>query len=87
MIGGMMMCDKIHWCHCGTSKSEKSPHKTGENGCIRRITLPPVYVECDKWEVDGYVITDHSLRQQRGYHQHECGCWTWWCDSTNSIDA
>jgi len=37
------------------------------------------------WEVDGRVITDYTLRAQRGYHQHKCGCWSRWQGSVNSL--
>jgi hypothetical protein len=76
-----------HTCHCGTSK--KSPHNVGEDGCVRFMTKAPRPVSCeeDRWMVDGKNITGFTLRQQRGYHKHPCGCWSRWPGSSNSIEA
>lgn len=80
-----------HDCYCGTATH--TPHKTGEHGCVRAMTEAPIpsgtheTLGCPMWEVAGHRITDFSLRQQRGYHQHHCGCWSWSQDSTNSIEA
>ena len=71
-----------HTCHCGTGKTE--PHKTGTEGCVRFMVEPPVQYT-DGWLVDGQMITDYTLRDQRGYHQHPCGCWSRWPGSTNSL--
>lgn len=76
-------------CHCGTATH--SPHVVGENGCVRFITDAPQPFADDPelnhpmWLVDGQLITDFTLRQQRGYHQHENGQWSRWGGSVNSI--
>jgi len=77
-------CSVPHPCNCGTVPM---PHNVGENGCVRRMTKSPVKTEDGNWIVDDAIITDYTLRYQRGYHQHECGCWSWWNDSVNSLDA
>jgi hypothetical protein len=40
----------------------------------------------DRWLVDGVDITGYTLREQRGYHQHPCGCWSRSPGSSNSVD-
>lgn len=79
-------------CHCGTATH--APHETGTHGCKRFVVEPPKLVGkhpelgCDMWDTgDGQPITDYTLRQQRGYHQHEDGTWTRWAGSENSISA
>jgi len=49
----------------------------------------PRKVSCtdDRWMVDGHNITGFTMREQRGYHQHPCGCWSSSPESTNSIEA
>lgn len=76
-------CD--HQCHCGTATS--TPHNVGENGCLRILTPAPVPRADNRWFVDGSEITDFTLRQQRGYYQHPCGCWSRCPGSENSISA
>jgi len=81
-------CSAFHACHCGTATH--TPHDTGRDGCQRIMAAPPKPAPDNKkygkmWEVDGRVITDHTLRLQRGYHQHECGCWSRWQDDANSL--
>lgn len=80
-----------HACGCGTADR---PHNTGEHGCVRlMIGAPtpapdhPIYGRM--WFVDGdpEPITDFTLRQQRGYWQHQCGCWSRHPGSNNSIEA
>ena len=73
-----------HDCNCGTGKS--TPHKTGTEGCVRYMIEAPIPFEDDYWIVDGRQITDYTLRYQRGYHQHPCGCWSCWPDSSNSLE-
>ena len=86
-----MKCEMDHWCHCGTGKG--SPHKTGEDGCVRVVETAPNQIpekfedEFFSWKINGTPITDYTLRNQRGYSQQPCGCWTSWNDSTNSLDA
>jgi len=49
-------------------------------GEYREWCLPPRKQSCtvDRWVIQGEngSITGHSLRQQRGYSQHECGRWS-----------
>lgn len=78
-------------CHCGTSTVEGA-HPTGEHGCVRRVVPAPMPFRClttreFRWLVNGALITDYTLRHQRGYHQHPDGRWTSHGSSTNSIDA
>lgn len=74
-----------HTCHCGTAK--RTPHEIGTWGCIRSMVEAPTPAGPEKWMVDGVEITDYTLRQQRGYSQHPCGCWSRWPGSSNSINA
>lgn len=39
----------------------------------------------DMWIVEGQVITEYTMRHQRGYSQHHCGCWSRWPGSVNSL--
>lgn len=71
-----------HICHCGTG--EPNPHETGTGGCVRYMTVAPVRVG-ENWLVDGHEVTDFTLHQQRGYHQHPCGCWSCSPGSSNSL--
>ena len=84
----MSICNKKHLCWCGMS--EQTPHEVGKNGCQRFMTTSPEPAGDDPvlgkmWRVDGHVITDYTLRQQRGYSQNDCGCWQRWAGSTNSL--
>lgn len=74
-----------HSCGCGYV----TPHNVGEGGCLREFAIAPVELNNDWWQVEGKgAITGFSLRDQRGYHQHSCGCWSRSKGgSTNSIDA
>lgn len=80
-----------HKCYCGTATH--APHETATCGCVRFITESPVpsgtheTLGCPMWEVGGRRITDFTLRQQRGYWQHPCGCWSTHGASDNSIAA
>ena len=74
-----------HTCTCGTGRH--TPHETGQDGCVRYLTEAPAVRPDDRWQVDGEEITDYTLRKQRGYHQHPCGCWSRWPGSDNSISA
>ena len=78
-------------CHCG---GVSRPHETGSSGCYRFVVDkkydPQPFGKdpdtgFDMWVVEGALITDYTLRHQRGYHQHECGQWTRHHGSTNSI--
>ena len=73
-----------HTCHCGGLSHE---HQTGDRGCFRIMVIPPDKLEGDRWHVGGKIITGYSLREQRGYHQHTCGCWSRHEGSDNSISA
>jgi hypothetical protein len=74
-----------HTCHCGTAK--QSPHQTGTDGCVRFIAESPLPTASGNWIVNGNEITDFTLRRQRGYHQHPCGCWSTHGDSVNSLEC
>ncbi len=76
-----------HTCHCG-GQVASGGHVTGVPGCLRTMTVAPVRVSLsdDTWSVDGHVITGFTLLQQRGYHQHPCGCYSWSGCSSNSLD-
>lgn len=74
-----------HRCSCGTATH--TPHETGTCGCVRHMTEAPEVRPDGRWFVDGHEMTDCTLRQQRGYHQHDCGCWSRWRGSTNSVNA
>jgi hypothetical protein len=78
------MGDQLHQheCHCGTGRL--TPHVTGEDGCVRFMTAAPV-CEGETWHINGSLVTDYTLREQRGYHQHPCGCRSRWLGSINSI--
>lgn len=65
-----------HRCYCGTG--DKTPHEAEKNGCVRRLVDPPDFTE---------GVTEYVYRQQRGYFQHPCGCWSRSPDSVNSLDA
>jgi len=41
--------------------------------------------EADMWLVEGAIITEYTMRHQRGYSQQPCGCWSNWQGSTNSL--
>lgn len=77
-----------HSCHCG---GEPMTHHTGVGRCLRFMTEAPVLAPPttigDRWIVDGHEITDYTLREQRGYYQHPCGCWSRWFGSSNSSTA
>lgn len=86
-------CADNHMCACG---GKGSLHVIGADGCFREMTASPTpagkhaELGCDTWimpDEDG-AITDFTLRQQRGYHRYECGCWSKSsAGSSNSIDA
>lgn len=73
-----------HSCYCGLVEGR---HETGAPGCLRFMTEAPAVRPDDRWFVDGEEITDYTLRQQRGYRQHDCGCWSRQRGSDNSIEA
>lgn len=62
-----------HTCHCG---GLNHAHQTGERGCLRVMTVPPEKQGDSYWRVGGHSITDYTLKEQRGYYQHPCGCWS-----------
>jgi hypothetical protein len=75
-----------HNCYCGGIEVTH-PHNVGIRGCLRIMVIPPEALEDDRWYVDGQVITGYTLREQRGYRQHPCGCWSRHEGSENSISA
>lgn len=92
VIKGGAKCSQKHECQCG---GIDHPHTIGKAGCFRYMTEAPIpagkhpELGCDTWKMpdeDG-AITDFTLRQQRGYHQHECGCWSRSDGSFNSVEG
>lgn len=73
-------------CNCG---GVNQAHNVGDHGCFRKHEpIKPRKVSCsEKWFVDGRVVTEFTLLQQRGYYQHPCGNWSKPVDgkSVNSI--
>ena len=76
--------DHDHACGCGTSQSDHG-HIIGHLGCVRSMVDAPTLMSDGQWLVGGFLITDYTLRYQRGYHQHPCGCWSSHGESENSI--
>lgn len=64
-----------HSCYCGCGF--ETPHLIGTRGCLRFMTNPP--------ELKPGETLDYPYKQQRGYHQHPCGCWSRWPSSLNSL--
>lgn len=85
---GQNLCTEQHTCSCGCAPYY--PHEVGKDGCVHRMELLRLPVATGEdfyaWEVAGTKITDYTLRQQRGYRQHACGCWSHWNDSKNSLE-
>lgn len=81
-------------CHCGYGAAPD--HELAKDGCCR-VPAPAPVPRPDQldsggqpmWEVDGHVITDYTLRHQRGYGQHADGTWSRPAsgESINSLDA
>lgn len=85
MLGRMLSRkEHDHTCHCG---GLNQAHQTGERGCFRIMVMPPEKQGDSHWRVDGHCITDYTLKEQRGYCQHSCGCWSRHEGSVNSISA
>lgn len=84
--------DHDHTCHCAYGKSE--PHTIGQDGCVRTLVNAPTIISLsttgdrnyDRWLVDGVDVSWFTLKEQRGYHQHPCGCWSRSPGSFNSVD-
>lgn len=78
-------CYASHLCHC--EFAAKTPHVVGDQGCEREMVASPEPFAKDPdtgaemWVVDGQIITEYTMKHQRIYIQHECGCW-----SRNSYD-
>ena len=83
-----------HTCHCGIAT--ETPHQTGTKGCPRFLTEAPMpaprdeELRCEMWWVDDDYqhrgpVTDTTLKRQRGYKQHPCGCWSRSPGSTISL--
>jgi predicted nucleotidyltransferase len=85
----MKNCNKEHLCSCG--KATHYPHETGKSGCTRRISSITPIRNAEKvnthqeWQVGDHSVSDYTLKEQRGYRQYECGCWTRARESTNSL--
>jgi len=80
-------CDankRYHECNCGGIKFR---HSVGDKGCYRQMEAAPIKVGENLWKVNGRTVTDWVLRNQRGYHQHNCGCWSSHGDSNTSLDV
>lgn len=67
-------------CGCG---GVIVPHHVGDKGCFRTMVAAPLpaAVKSDLgplWNLPGVAgsVTDFTLRQQWGYHQHPCGLWS-----------
>jgi hypothetical protein len=75
-----------HICNCGGAGLL---HDVGHDGCYRQMAVisPQPAHGADMWRVDKRVITGYTMREQRGYYQHDCGCWSHLSDSVNSISA
>ena len=76
-------------CNCG---GVDGAHSVGDVNCMREKCVKPRKKSCsDRWIIHGEngSITDFTLRQQRGYVQHDCGNWSRPndCESVNSISA
>lgn len=71
----------------------KPGHNVGDEGCYYEmvpdpIPAPPHENGYDMWDTQiGGIITDFSLKQQRGYTRLKCGCWIAWKESCNSLDT
>lgn len=63
-----------HTCRCAFGVP--IPHLVSTDGCCRDMVTAPEKLQNDFWLVDGATITGYSLREQRGYYQHSCGCWS-----------
>lgn len=74
-----------HNCYCGTAT--KTPHATGKDGCERKMVDAPINEGRGCWTAEGTAMTEFTLREQRGYSQHPCGCWSRWPESKNSIEG
>lgn len=62
-------------CWCG---GLDYPHHAEDAGCLREVVPAPMVVG-GRWLVlgdEGGPITDFTLKQQRGYSKHDCGCWS-----------
>jgi len=86
----MKECNEPMICHCGGIDHQ---HVINDDGCFREpapeapVLSDKTYLGENMWTVHGIQITDYTLKHQRLYHQHECGCWSRSKDgSTNSIE-
>ena len=73
----------VNICHCGTASH--TPHEVGMDGCCRYLVDAPRKVESRCWLVGGKLLTDFTLRQQRGYSMHSSGNWSRSPGSVNSL--
>lgn len=74
-------------CYCGTGAT--TPHYVGTQGCVREIVNAPRPTKEGDWEVEEgeefQTISEYTMKQQRGFEQHECGGWSRWPRTTNSL--
>lgn len=70
----MMKSKHNHICYCGANL-KSTGHEIGHNGCQRYMVEPP----------DLTLATLFIYKEQRGYRQHDCGCWSRWIGSSNSL--
>ena len=76
-----------HACHCG---GVEGAHPVGAPGCFRYMSNNAVVcldAADDRWAVNGEPVSGFTLREQRGYAQHPCGCWSKHGGSTNSLEV
>lgn len=77
-------CKSKHMCGCGEAIT--SPHEVGTFGCKRLMTNKPIQLDGGMWNVEGQIVTDYTLRFQRGYYFHDaCGCASRYPESTISM--
>lgn len=70
-------------CSCGGGNLGAN-HPLGEGECYRKLAtgnLIPTNFRTDErgfkvCDVNGYTITEYTLKDQRLYHQHENGEWS-----------
>jgi hypothetical protein len=80
----MSICKQEHLCHCGLGAG--TTHEVGSLGCANVMADTPKELPLDMWHVDGVMITGYTLREQRGYCKHACGCWSRGAYNANSIE-
>jgi len=79
--------DHRHICYCGGVEND---HETGVPGCFRRMSednISCVNSDTDMWQVNNETITGYILKDQRGFFQHPCGCWSRYSGTTHSLET